>query len=364
MHMSTGLSTNMSLPGRLGDPQMTLERDPRADPRMVAVLTALGMGGHAVPAPVTPQSTLQEQRDYIHAAEKGFEELNAVLFDDLPPVKGVQRETLHIKAKDNADLALHVYRPTTRSGGTMPGILHLHGGGMVMLQARGAGYTRWCEELAASGTVVVSVEFRNAAGVLGDHPYPAALNDAAAAFEWFYSNRSTLGVGRIVLQGESGGANLALALAIRAHRDGWADKIAGVYAMAPYVSNAWTEKPAEYPSLRENDGYFIDCSMMAVFATVYDPTADSALDPTCWPINAQPADLEDLPPHVISVNELDPLRDEGLAYYRKLLSAGVDTTGRMVLGTVHTGDLLFRKAIPDVFAATVTDIHRFAERHN
>ena len=34
-----------------------------------------------------------------------------------------------------------------------------------------------------------------------------------------------------------------------------------------------------------------------------------------------------MPPHVVSVNELDPVRDEGLAYYRKLLHAGVDATG-------------------------------------
>ena len=42
-----------------------------------------------------------------------------------------------------------------------------------------------------------------------------------------------------------------------------------------------------------------------------------------------------MPPHVISVNELDPLRDEGLDYYRRLLRAGVSAVGRMVAGTCH-----------------------------
>ena len=43
-------------------------------------------------------------------------------------------------------------------------------------------------------------------------------------------------------------------------------------------------------------------------------------------MHASASDLTGLPPHVISVNELDPLRDEGLAYYRKLLAAGGRTT--------------------------------------
>ena len=60
-----------------------------------------------------------------------------------------------------------------------------------------------------------------------------------------------------------------------------------------------------------------------------------------------------MPPHVISVNELDPLRDEGLDYYRRLLRAGVSAVGRMVAGTCHAGDMLFPGAMPEVFAASL-----------
>ena len=61
------------------------------------------------------------------------------------------------------------------------------------------------------------------------------------------------------------------------------------------------------------------------------------------------------------VNELDPLRDEGLAYYRKLLKAGVSAVSRTVNGTCHAGDVLFRGAMPDVYAATIRDIKGFAD---
>ena len=72
-------------------------------------------------------------------------------------------------------------------------------------------------------------------------------------------------------------------------------------------------------------------------------------------------DLAGLPPHVISVNQLDPLRDEGLAYFRKLLDAGVSVVSRTVNGTCHAGDLIFAAAMPDVFAATIRDIKGFAD---
>jgi acetyl esterase/lipase len=101
--------------------------------------------------------------------------------------------------------------------------------------------------------------------------------------------------------------------------------------------------------------------MMGTCAVAYDPAHENDANPLCWPYVAGADDLRGLPPHVISVNELDPLRDEGLAYYRKLLAAGVPAYSRTVNGTCHAGDIMFRKAMPDVFAATVRDIKGFAD---
>ncbi len=90
---------------------------------------------------------------------------------------------------------------------------------------------------------------------------------------------------------------------------------------SPSTSFRWLEQPDELPSLTENDGYFLSCQLLALFGSVYDPGGENATDATCWAGVATDAELTGLPPHVISVNELDPLRDEGLVYYRRLLRA-------------------------------------------
>jgi acetyl esterase len=64
---------------------------------------------------------------------------------------------------------------------------------------------------------------------------------------------------------------------------------------------------------------------------------------------------------VISVNELDPMRDEGLDYYRRLVRASVPAVGRIVAGTCHGGDMLLAGVMPDVFAASVRDLSGFAK---
>ena len=356
------MATNSSpiLPGRLGSPTMVLKDDPRADPRMVAAMEPFGLAVPPEPAPVDGDSSLEALLEYVGMAEAGFEGLFGALAIDLPPVAGVTSSVEVIRGIDGNDITLFVHRPTN-STGPMPGLLHIHGGGMVLLEAAGAGYARWRDELAATGMVVIGVEFRNGGGKHGPHPFPAGLNDCTSALSWMFDNKARLGVSKIVVSGESGGGNLTLATTLKAKRDGRIDQIDGVYAQCPYISNAYAVKDPKLPSLYENDGYFLDCDMMGALAKVYDPSGENATNALAWPYFATGADLHGLPPHVISVNQLDPLRDEGLAYFRKLLDAGGRAVSRTVNGTCHAGDCIFRSAMPDVFLATVRDIKGFAD---
>lgn len=348
------------LPGRLSDPNNVLKTDMRADPRMVAALAPFEMDGAPAPAPVSEDSSYQELLDYCAEAEVGFEGLFAALVADLPPIENVEKRTEVIKGVDGNDINLYIHKPTNVSG-PLPCVYHTHGGGMVMLEAAGPTYTRWRDELAALGMVVVGVEFRNGAGTLGNHPFPAGLNDCTSGLQWTFENKSALGISKIVISGESGGGNLSLATTLKAKKDGKLEQINGTFALCPYISNAWSKKIRELPSLYENDDLFLNCSMMGALAKVYDPEGKNADNPLCWPFTARREDLEGLPPHVISVNQLDPLRDEGLKYFQMLLAAGVKVYSRTVNGTCHAGDMIFRVAMPEVFAATVREIKGFAD---
>ncbi len=338
---------------------MQLRDDPRADPRMVAAMATLGMDVAPEPAPVDINSPLEELLEFSHGAEEGFAMLGDIFSAAAPPITNVERHTEVIKGIDGNDISLYVHVPTDVEG-PVPAIVHTHGGGMVIMEASGGGYVRWRNELAATGLVVVGVEFRNAAGKLGPFPFPAGLNDCFSGLKWVHDNRDSLGVSKVVMSGESGGGNLSLATALKAKGEGVLDMVDGVYAQCPYISGAYAQKDPALPSLYENDDYFLNCSMMGSMVRMYSPDGSADTAPLAWPLHASVEDLEGLPPHVISVNELDPLRDEGLAYFRKLLAAGVSTASRTVNGTVHAGDCIFRDALPEVYLGTIRDINGFA----
>ena len=78
---------------------------------------------------------------------------------------------------------------------------------------------------------------------LGAHPYPAGLDDCAAAVQWVAANREQLGVSHLIVSGESGGGNLTLAVPHKAKRDGRLSEIAGVYALCSYTRTAgWNSR--------------------------------------------------------------------------------------------------------------------------
>jgi acetyl esterase/lipase len=336
-------------------------------PGLRAALAAFGLDGHAAPPPFDRRSAAPEAiAQFVGEAHAGFEGLYAALPADWPgEVRAdVDYRLEVVRGVDGNDIPLHVFRPAGVDG-PLPGVVYIHGGGMTILDAHNAVHRRWSEDLAATGMVVVTVGFRNAWTPGGANPFPAGLDDCGSALDWIHDHRDDLGITSIVLQGESGGANLVLATTLKAKREGRLDRIDGVYAMVPYISGGYgwdrERKLRELPSLVENDGHYINCEMMDMLVAVYDPTGENAQNPLAWPYFATEADVVGLPPHVITVNELDPLRDEGIAYFRLLQRAGVPVVGRVNLGLTHAADMSFRQAVPESYKAVVRDIRGFAE---
>src|SRR5271168_749809 len=328
--------------GRLADPDCSMGTDPRSDPRMVEALAQFGLDANMPVVPLTIDAPLEERLAYAEMCEAGIGAVLGAFASGIPDADGVTTTAATITGEDGNDVTLYISRPDV--DGPLPAVVHLHGGGMAIASAADATYSRLREYIAGTGLVVVGVEFRNSGGKLGPHTFPAGLNDCASGVRWVAAHRTELGVSHLIVSGESGGGNLTLTVGHKAKREGWLHEVAD-----------------ELPSLRECDGYFINLQQAELLGSIYNPDGAHSNDPTCFAGVATDDDLSGLPPHVISVNELDPMRDEGLDYYRRLVRAGVPAVGRVVAGTCHGGDMLFAGAMPDVFAASVRDLSGFAK---
>ena len=189
-------------------------------------------------------------------------------------------------------------------------------------------------------------------------PYPAGLNDCVSGLRWVVDNATQLNIdpARVVVAGDSGGGNLTLATGLKLKREGSLGLVKGLYALCPYIAGQWPT--TENPSSVENNGIMIDLHNNRGVMS-YGIDAFNARDPLAWPSFATVDDVRGFPPTVISVNECDPLRDEGINFYRLLLRAGVRARCRQLMGTVHASDV-FIVVCPDISRETARDIAAFA----
>jgi acetyl esterase len=324
---------------RRGMATSTMKSDPRMNPTITAFFEPFGLADEPEPCPVSPQSSMDDIQAWSTEAEAGFKGLFEVLGPNNPPLAGeVERSTEVIKGVDGNDINLYIHKPKGVTG-PLPCIYHTHGGGMAILHAADANYVYWRDRLALEDLVVVGVEFRNCAGADGHNAFPAGLNDCASGLYWTMENKASLGIGNIVVSGESGGGNLAIATTMKAKVDGRMDQVSGTYTLCPYIAGDlhYSNPPPELPSLVENDGIFLSTGMLATLATPY-AGADDKKNPLAWPLYSSADDLAGLPPTVISVNECDPLRDEGVVFGQKLVAAGVVSTTLNIMGTNHGAD--------------------------
>src|ERR1700678_2649971 len=128
--------------------------------------------------------------------------------------------------------------------------------------------------------------------------YPAGLNDCVSGLKWVRANAAALGIdpARIVVTGESGGGNLALAVGMKLKQTGELGLIKGIYAMCPFIAGEWPQP--QYQSSTENEGIVISVQNNRS-AMAYGIEAYNARNPLAWPAFAQREDVQGLPPGVI-----------------------------------------------------------------
>jgi acetyl esterase/lipase len=220
--------------------------------------------------------------------------------------------------------ALRQYRPhVPRLAGAL---LWLHGGGMVI--GRAAQDDRLCSDTArALGISVVSVEYRLAP----EHPFPAPLDDAHAAWTWVQRNAAALGVDprRVAVGGESAGAGLAASLAQRLHDEG-RQQPAAQWLFCPMLD----DRTAARRDLDAVDHFVWNNRLNSIaWRSLLGHVGDGAVPR--YAAASRRGDLRGLPPTWIGVGDIDLFHEESRAYTERLRSAGVAATLDVVPGAPH-----------------------------
>ncbi len=336
-----------------------IANDPRLDPRIKGMLAAF-------PLQKAPEYTT---RDELVAAENTAQALETL---------AATRQALGASDNEifapsgNLDISVHEFtsqpdgntikiqfiRP--KGEAVLPCVYYIHGGGMMTFSCLDGLYRAWGKVIANTGVAVAMVDFRNClqpSSAPQIAPFPAGLNDCVSGVKWIAANAAALKIdpAKIVVAGESGGGNLTLATGMTLKQDGDLGLIKGLYAMCPYIAGQWPQD--HLPSSTENNGILLDLHTNRG-AMAYGMEHLVAKNPLAWPHFASESDVAGLVPTMISVNECDPLRDEGIDFYRLLLRAGVPAQCRNVMGTSH-GIEIFVAVCPEISRQTAASIAAF-----
>ena len=337
-----------------------LAADSRIDPRIKAVFGAMDL---TTSGDIASREALlaEANTETALAAEAGMELLfNACDNETTAPSAGLTTRTETFTSQpDGNEIKIQFIRPDTAE--VLPCVYYIHGGGMQTMSCFNGMYTSWGRIIAGRGVAVAMVDFRNAlrpSSAPDVAPFPAGLNDCVSGLKWVHSHAAQLRIdpARIIVAGESGGGNLAIATTLKLKRDGDLALIKGLYALCPYIAGRWPLP--QNPSSTENNGILLELHNHRG-AMAYGIEALERGDPLAWPGFATEQDVAGFPPTVISVNECDPLRDEGVGFYRLLLRAGVAARCRQLMGTVH-GTEIFSISCPDISRSTAADMADFA----
>ena len=239
-------------------------------------------------------------------------------------------------------LTIRIYRPRTAPAGKLSGALvYFHGGGFVIGDLET--HDNLCRSLSLlADLMVVSVNYRLAP----EHRYPAAVEDALAAFEWVHSHADELAIdaSRLSVGGDSAGGGLAAVVA-HAARD------RDIALQAQLLIYPVVDLVGDYPSaITYAKTYPISKPVLDWFWTHYfgaDRVNDHNVIAHPWASPLLSTSFRGLAPAYVLTAGMDPLRDQGAAYARALAGAGVDTEYCCILGTIH-GFLRLGRLIPRV----------------
>jgi len=240
------------------------------------------------------------------------------------PTLGIQTRDITIDGAAGP-LQARVYSPNLDSDDLKPLVVYFHGGGFVIADldvydGGPRGVSRFAD------VVVLSVHYRQAP----ENKFPAAHEDAVAAYRWALENAQSIGGDprKVAVMGESAGGNLAINVSIAARDMGLQAPMHQVLVY-PLVGNDLNNE-----SYVENaDAKPLNKPMIEWFVKHTFKDESETADPMVNVVGA--ADLNGLPSSTVILAEIDPLRTEGEKLIEKLKAAGNDVRHKTFHGSTH-----------------------------
>ncbi|MFJ4633625.1 alpha/beta hydrolase [Streptomyces sp. NPDC088847] len=224
------------------------------------------------------------------------------------------------------DVRVRIVKPVG-SVGPLPVILYVHGGGWILGNA--GTHDRLVRELAVGvNAALVFVEYDRSP----EARYPVAIEQAYAAARWIAAEGSGEGLdaSRLAVAGDSVGGNMTAALTHMAKQRG---DVTFVHQSLYYPVTDAAQDTESYRTFAH--GPHLTAKAMEWFWDAYTTDPAERAQITASPLRATLEDLRGLPPALVVVDENDVLRDEGEAYARRLVQAGVPTTSIRYNASLH-----------------------------
>jgi len=249
------------------------------------------------------------------------------------PFSNIKNITIDINSEK---IPVRIYTP--EDGVKLPIIIYSHGGfwigGNVDI------HDSTCRKISQNTkAIVISVDYRLAP----ENPFPDALNDVYNILQWTYKNAGSINGDEkhIAIAGDSAGGNLSAAVSLMA-RDKNGPHI--VCQVLIYPSTNIFELNSKSWSYFAND-FNLSMEDMEKYISLYVPRKEDRKNPYASPLLAK--DFNKLPDTLVITAEIDPLRDEGEAYAKKLKEAGIQVEVTRYKGVPHgfiTMDKITNKA--------------------
>jgi acetyl esterase/lipase len=303
--------------------------------RKLILITILAVSLLSSSAMAAPQTI--NQVDPAYRAAVPYLSLNLTRDEDV-----IAADKVHLTAEDQAvhastitvdGLELRIYRPQQSVADKLPVIYYSHGGGYLMRRAyyHYASYQQMADQMQAA---IVTPKYRTSM----EAPFPAAVEDAYKGLQYIYEKSEQLGLdkNRIIIMGNSAGGGLTAALALY-NRDHDAIPLKGQILVYPMLDDRTGSKDDPYQS--PNTGEILWNRETNAFA--WEKLRGGKTIPSDQmgyfsPVRAER--LDNLPPALIYVGDIDLFVNEDIEYANKLIENGVTTELHVIPGLYHGFD--------------------------